>query len=78
MNDPQAFDYFEGMTSISAVIKSIKNGDSDRQIFKVLYDKERAKQKFRELRFLENSAKELGFQLVPVDIAEIDDLTSGS
>ena len=78
MNDPQAFDYFEGMTSISAVIKSIKNGDSDRQIFKVLYDKERAKQKFRELRFLENSAKELGFQLVPVDIAEIDDLTSGN
>ena len=72
------FDYFEGMTSISAVIKSIRNGDSDRRIFKIMYDLERAEHKSKELKFLTHASKELGFELVPTTVEDIEKLTSGT
>ena len=72
------YDIFEGMTSISAVIKSISDGKSDRRIVKILYDKARAKQKSRELGFLSHSAQRLNFELVDTDSSEIDALTSGT
>ena len=78
MTDTQIFDYFEGMTSISAVIKSIRSGDSNRKIFKVHFDKDRSKQKARELRFLQIASSELHFDLVPSSASEIDEMTSGN
>ena len=72
------FDYFEGMTSISAVIKSIRNGDSDRKIIKIMYDLERADHKSKELKFLTHASKELGFELVPTTVEDIEKLTSGT
>ena len=39
------FDIFEGMTSISAVIKSLRDGSSNRRIVKILFDADRSKQK---------------------------------
>ncbi|MBR4031924.1 MAG: RNA methyltransferase [Clostridia bacterium] len=72
------FDIFEGMTSISAVIKSIQNGSSNRKIVKILYNQERLSKKFRELSFLKHSAEALGFEIIPVDACEIDSLTSGT
>ena len=77
INDSQ-YDYFEGMTSISAIIKSILNSSSDRKIFKVLYDSSRADKKSRELKFLSHASCQLGFELVATDCSEIDSLTSGT
>lgn len=71
------FDIFEGMTSISAVIKSIQNGSSDRKIVKIIYNQDRLSKKFRELSFLKHTADSLGFELSPVSAGDIDDLTSG-
>ena len=78
MIDPSSNNIFEGMTSISAVIHSIRNEKSDRRILKVMYDRDRAKQKSRELGFLRHAAEELSFELVPCDCKEIDALTSGT
>ena len=71
------YDIFEGMTSISAVIRSIIELNSGRNIVKVLYDESRSRQKSRELKFLSHKADELGFALEPVDVSVIDELCSG-
>lgn len=70
-------DVFEGMTSISAVIKSIVDNISDRRIISVLFDRERADQKRRELKYLQNMSKALNFELVEIGSDEISSLTSG-
>ena len=73
-----SFDYFEGMTSISAVIKSIRNGSSDRKIVKVLYDASRSDKKSRELSFLSHAATDCGFELVATNSDSITELSSGT
>ena len=73
-----SYDIFEGMTSISAVIKSISEQTSNRKIVKIIYDRDRAEQKSRELKFLAHKARELNFPLVAVDASEINDLCSGT
>ena len=78
MSETLLYDIFEGMTSISAVINSIRNGQSDRRIVKILYDAERAQQKSRELRFLEHASKEHDFPMVISSSDEIGGLTSGT
>ena len=78
MSDEIKYDIFEGMTSISAVIKSIADGSSNRTIIKILYDKNHSKSKYKELKFLEYRSREFGFELLPVDASEIDALTSGT
>ncbi len=70
-------DIFEGMTSISAVIKAIKSGVSDRKILYVLYDSSRAEQKSRELSFLRHISSELDFELSAISADQISSLTSG-
>lgn len=72
------FDVFEGMTSISAVINSIKSGTSNRTVLRILFDKTRARQKSRELKFLEHAARDLSFEMVSSDQATIDELCSGN
>lgn len=64
---------FEGMTSISAVIKGEK-----RKIKCVWYDKTKEKSKAKELSFLKRKAKELDFDVQPVDGSYIDELTTGN
>ncbi len=71
------YDVFEGMTSISAVIKSIRSGCRDRCIIKILYDGGRAAQKARELKFLNAVSAELGFTLQEVSSHEISALVTG-
>ncbi len=75
---PQELDVFEGMTSISAVISSIRNGNSDRQIIKILHDCAKAESKRREIGFLRAISEELDFPLIPVEADEINALTSGT
>ena len=78
INDISNFDVFEGITSISAVIKSIRYGSSDRKIEAVFYDSERAAKKSHELGFLKHASAELGFKLVPTNSEFIDSLVSGN
>ena len=71
------YDLFEGMTSISSVIDSIVNGTSDRKIIKVLYNDEKRKSKYNELKFLEHKSNELGFLLEGVSHTCIDGIAQG-
>lgn len=77
IRDPSLYDIFEGMTSISALIKSIGSGSSDRRIFAVLYDSSRADHKSRELSFLKRNAESLRFDLCETTSDVISSLTSG-
>ena len=52
---------FEGMTSISALIKAIRSGKNDRKIEKILFDASKKRSKHAELSFLNAVSKELGF-----------------
>lgn len=72
------FDIFEGITSISAVIRSVRDGISDRVIYTVYFDGKRSDKKSRELGFLRHASEELGFKLVSADGALIDEMVSGN
>ncbi len=78
LSDKDKYDLFEGMTSISAVIKSILSGSSDRKIFAILYSEECAKHKVRELSFLRKNSENLGYSLSPLATEQIDELTCGT
>lgn len=75
--EPDKYDLFEGMTSISAVIKSIMQGSSDRRIIAVLCSVDRVKQKSREIAFLKRNAQVMRFDVLEVPSAFIEKLTSG-
>ncbi len=64
---------FEGMTSISAVIKGGK-----RDIMRVFYDEQKEKSKAKELGFLKHKSRELGFEIIKSTSAEIDTYTTGN
>ena len=71
------YDIFEGMTSVSAVIKSVSQNTSDRVILAVLYDIEREDKKARELSFIKRCSHDMNFDVVPVCSDELSRLTSG-
>lgn len=77
LQNKDCFDVFEGMTSISAVIKSISSGNSNRSIYAVIYATEKKIQKKRELSFLTRTATDMGFDLLELPIEEITALTTG-
>lgn len=76
--DNSQFDIFEGMTSISAVINSIKDGSSNRTISKIYFDSSKSERKSRELGFLKHASSALGFELCTCDSEFIDSLVSGN
>lgn len=69
---------FEGMPSISAVIKASRSGKSNRKIDKILIDKSKIKQKQKEIGFLKAVSQELDFSVEYVDCEKIDNLTVGN
>ena len=69
---------FEGMTSISALIKAIRAGNNDRKINKILFDKSKIKSKSRELSFLRAVASELNFDINLCAPAEIEEVSIGN
>ena len=77
-HDISKFDVFEGITSISAVIKSIREGYSDRVIDTVYYDGARAAKKSHELGFLKHASAEIGFKLTSADSEFINSCVSGN
>ena len=68
----------EGMVSIRAVIRAREAGINDRKIIKILFDREKAKDKARELAFLSAKAEKHGFLIERSDAAAIDEMTVGS
>lgn len=71
-------DIFEGMPSISALIKAIELKKSDRRILRVLVDQNRIKQKQAELRFLKAKSIQLGFDIEITQTETIQEKTVGS
>ena len=75
--DKNLYDVFEGMTSITSVISAIQSNTSQRKIIKILYNADKKKSKYNELKFLEIKSQELGFELIGVSHSIIDDLSNG-
>ena len=75
--DNNLYDIFEGMTSISSIISAIQSNASQRKIIKILYNADKKKSKYNELKFLEFKAQELGFELIGVSHSTIDELANG-
>lgn len=71
-------DLMEGMPSISAVIKAIEAGHTDRRILTVFIDSTKKSSKRREISFLSRKADQLGFTIEFCDSATISELTVGN
>lgn len=70
--------YFEGITSIKAVISGFQNGINDRTIDCVYFDLNSKKSKWRELSYLNRMKEQLGFDIVFCNRDEIDSLCVGT
>ena len=70
---------FEGMSSISALIKAIERNSNinNRKILKILIDKNKKKSKSREIGFLTAKSKQLDFSIEFVDSNIISEKTIG-
>lgn len=69
---------FEGMTSISAIIKKYDENTNCQKINKVVVDKAKIKSKAREIAFLKRKSAEMGFEIEYSSGDEIDKLTTGN
>ena len=74
----QNFTYFEGMTSISALISAIESGKNDRKIIDIFFDKSKTESKKRELDFLKSKAKRLNFKINFVDNETLKNYAEGT
>lgn len=72
------FIIFEGMTSISALIRAQEENNCHRDIIKVLFDGSKKRQKSAQLRFLKIKSETLGYELVESTAEEISQLASGN
>ena len=70
-------DRFEGMTSISALIKAY-SCEGHREIIKVLYDRDKKKSNYSRIKFLQIKSEELGFELEEAASEEISELADGN
>ncbi len=69
---------FEGMTSISALLKGIEANTNPRRILRVFYDQTKAKSKYAELRFLKAKSEALNFTMEAVEPNVLDGMTIGT
>lgn len=76
MNSTQPI-YFEGMTSVSALIGALRAGTARRKLLTVYFDRNKKRDEFRRLNFLHRAGEELGFEVVLADSAEIDGMVTG-
>ena len=68
----------EGMTSVSALINSIKSGINNRKIYKVCIASGVVKKKTREIAFLRQNSTDLGFDITFLQDNEFDSFVQGS
>ena len=71
-------DILEGMSSISALIKSMEAQRTDRRIIRILVDQGRVKHKQAELRFLNAKSRALDFKIEITDGEAIREKTVGT
>ena len=71
-------DIFEGMPSISAVIKSIELGVSSRRILTIYIDSQKKHSKGKEIAFLHAKSSTLGFDIEFTDNSKIEEITIGN
>ena len=71
-------DVMEGMSSISAVIKSMDNHNYQRKIISVYIDKSKIKSKEREISFLKRKSQMFGFSIEFTSAEAIDEMSTGS
>lgn len=76
--DETSLDIFEGMTAISALIKSVGSGTSDRTVVRIMYAEPTSSKKQRELSFLRKMSSILSFELIEVERSRLDELASGT
>lgn len=70
---------FEGITSIRALIDNLKHEKPNaRKIMKILYDKERASKKAKEIGYLKKMSEIFGFDVIESDENEINSLSIGA
>ena len=75
--DNNAMTVLEGMTSISALIRAVKDEKNDRKIYQILFDKSKVRAKRAELGFLRANADELGYELKVCEAEKINAITTG-
>ncbi len=75
--DFDEFCLFEGMSSISALIRAAESESSTRKIISVLYDADKSSKKYSQIKFLSTKAAELGFELAAKPTEYIDSIASG-
>lgn len=71
-------DIMEGMSSISAVIKAIEAGSTDRRIERIFIDTAKKSSKRREIAFLLKKSAEIGFDVEFTDGSNIEEFTTGN
>lgn len=77
MNSSNNSIILEGITSVSAVINSIRQGKHKRQIITVYFDKNKIEKERRRLAFLKQASTEIGFKLDIVSENVISELSTG-
>ena len=72
--------YFEGMTSIRALIaaKMADAPHNDRKIIRICFARESERRLSRELSWLAHRAKDFSFPIVPLGADEIEEMTTGN
>ncbi len=71
-------DLFEGMTSISALIKGIESNKNNRRILRILFDESKIKSKKAELGFLRAKSIQMGFKIDFVSPSDIQKFSIGN
>lgn len=71
-------DIFEGIISISSLLKAYENKTNNRRIIKIFYDESKIKKNHREYAFLVHKSKEHGFSIELTDSKTIEEYTIGN
>lgn len=69
---------FEGMTSIRACIRAMEETLHDRRVLQILYDRDKADSKRKELGWLRAMGQKYGFPLEETDSTYLDSVTVGA
>lgn len=80
MNEKEKIDsaiYFEGITSIKAIISGCENGINNRKIETVYFDVQKTRSKYRELGYLKNKQKTHDFDIEFIDSDRLDSMCVG-
>ena len=69
--------FFEGITSVSALVSAQRTGKSRRRILRVYFEKSKIRKEHGRFQFLRHASEELGFELLTSEEEEIAAMSSG-